>query len=126
MLRPYNGRIASFTLISVLVFVALCLCGFRCFAALGTNVDIFAEGNFDGFENVLVVETEALAIGNVAHVGAELPIGPQKITDGSEQLLDVIVLLDQLRDVAGGASGGNVFERLRGLRVEANGRNILR
>src|SRR5437764_1262079 len=38
----------------------------------------------------------------------------------------MIVLLDKLRHVAGRARGGNVFERLRGLRIEANAWHVLR
>jgi hypothetical protein len=41
-------------------------------------------------------------------------------------MLDVIVLLDQRGDVAGRARRGNVLERLRGLRIKADARHILR
>ena len=40
-------------------------------------------------------------------------------------MLDVIVLLDQLGHVTGGARRGNVFQRLRGLRIEADARDVL-
>ncbi len=41
-------------------------------------------------------------------------------------MLDVIVLLDERGHVAGGARRGNVRERLRRLRVEADARHVLR
>jgi hypothetical protein len=41
-------------------------------------------------------------------------------------MLDVIVLLDQGRNVAGRARRGNIFERLRGLGVEPHARYVLR
>ncbi len=38
----------------------------------------------------------------------------------------MVVLLDELRDVAGGARGGDVFQRLRRLRIEPHARHVLR
>ncbi len=100
-------------------------CG-RFLPALRANIHIFAERNFQRLEDVLFVETEALAIGDVAHVRAEFSVGPKEITDGRQQLIDVVVLLDQFGDIAGGAGGGDIFERLRGLRVEPHARHVLR
>src|SRR5690349_18409976 len=126
MLRPYNrGLVPS----SIPFVFRILIFKFRFssfLAALWTDIGVFAERNLERFENVFFVEAEALAVGDVADVGAELAIGPEEITDRSEQLLDVIVLLDELRDVARGTRGGNVFERLRGLGVEANSGNVLR
>src|SRR5262249_38056145 len=51
---------------------------------------------------------------------------PEKITDRREQLFNVIVLLDQLRDVAGSARGRDISERLSGLRIKPHARNVLR
>jgi hypothetical protein len=96
------------------------------FRALRTNVNVFAEGNLQRLQHIFFVEAEALAIGNIAHVGAELAVGPQKITDGGEQMLDVIVLLDQRRYVAGCARRGNILERLRGLGIEPHAGDVLR
>ena len=95
-------------------------------SALRADVDIFAQRNFQCFENVLFVETKALSIGNVPDVGAKFAIGPEKIADRSQQLLDVIVLLDELGDVAGGTRGGNVRQRLRRLGIEPHAWNVLR
>src|SRR5258706_4029636 len=41
-------------------------------------------------------------------------------------MFDVIVLLNQRSDIAGCARRGNIFERLRRLRIEAHARHILR
>src|SRR5260370_36855622 len=60
-------------------------------AAWRADVDILAQRNFQRFEDILIVEAEALAVCDVAHVGAEFSVGPEKIADRSEQLLDVIV-----------------------------------
>src|SRR5882724_10748904 len=100
--------------------------GFSFLAALRTHVSVIAERNFDRFEHGFVMETEALAVGDVTHVSTELAVGPQKIADRREQLLDMIVLLDQLRDIAGGARRGDVVERLRRLRIEPHAGNVLR
>ena len=85
----------------------------RFFAASRANVDIVAERDFQRFEHVFFVEAEALAVGDVADVGAELAVGPEEIADVAEHFLDVIVLLDQRGDIAGGARGGNILQRLR-------------
>src|SRR6266446_7932472 len=85
----------------------------RFFAALWANVNVFAEGNLEGFEDAFFVKAEALAVGYVPDVGAELSISPQKIADGGQQLFDVIVLLDELSHVTGGARRGDIFQRLR-------------
>src|SRR5258708_22478952 len=81
--------------------------------ALRANVDIFAERNFERFKNAFFVEAEALAIGNVAHVRAEFAVGPEEIADRCQQLLDVIILLDELRYITGGTRGGYILQRLR-------------
>ena len=72
------------------------------------------------------MEAEALAVRDVAHVAAQLAVGPEEIADRGKQVLDVIVLLDERGHVAGGARGGNVFERLRRLRIEAHAGHVLR
>jgi hypothetical protein len=77
------------------------------------------EWNLQRFQHIFFAEAEALAVGNIAHVSAKLAIGPQKLSDGGEQVLDVIVPLDQRGNVAGRARRGNIFERLRGLRTKA-------
>src|SRR5262249_16137442 len=106
--------------------VTLCLCGRSLFSALRADVDVFAERNFERFENVFFVEAEALAVCDVPHVRAELAVGPEEIPDRRKQLLDVIVLLDELRNVTRSARGRDVFERLRALGIEANARHVLR
>src|SRR5216683_171460 len=121
MLRPYTRGFIRFLRISIFEF------RFSSFlAAFWTNVHIFTERNFQGFKHGFFVETKALAIGDVTHVGAKFSIGPEEIADRGEQLLDVIVLLDELGDVAGGARRGNVRERLRRLRIKPNARHVLR
>src|SRR5579859_7033978 len=80
------------------------------FTAVGADVDVFAERNFDGFEKRFVVEAEALAVGNVTDVRAELAVGPKKVADYREKIFDFVVALDKFRNVAGGARGGDVFE----------------
>src|SRR5438876_3294298 len=105
MLRPYTRGAVRVFRISTFKF------RFSSFpSALRADVNVFAQRNFQRFENVLFVETKALSIGNVPDVGAKFAIGPEKIADRSQQLLDVIVLLDELGDVAGGTRGGNVRE----------------
>ena len=99
-------------------------CGFL--PALRADVRVFAERNFQRFQHIFFVEAEALAVGDVAHVGAELAVGPQEISDRCEQVLDVIVLFDQRCDVAGRARRGNILERLRGLWIKAHARDVLR
>src|SRR5262249_14228715 len=98
----------------------------RFLAALRADIDVFAERDFNSFENVFLVEAEALAVRDIANVRTEFAVGPQEIPDGCERVLDVIVLLDELRDIAGRASRGDVRKRLCGLRVKANARHILR
>jgi hypothetical protein len=51
---------------------------------LRADVNVFAERNLQRFQCIFFVEAEALTIRNVAHVGAELAVGPQKIADGGE------------------------------------------
>ena len=72
------------------------------------------------------MESEALAVGDVTDVGAELAVGPEEIADRGQELLDVIVLLDQLGDVAGRAGCGNVLYRLCRLGVKTHARDVLR
>src|SRR6266851_4722894 len=121
MLRPYHRGFLRALRISIFKF------RFSSFLpALRADVGVFAQRNFQRFEHILFVEAEALAIGNVAHVGAKFSVRPKKIANRREQLLDVIVLFDELRNVARRARRGNVFERLRGLRVEPHAGHILR
>ena len=125
MLRFYGDVGIRFS-VSFAFSVSRCVCGeSRFFAAIRADVHVFAQRNFQRFQNIFIVEAEALAVGYVADVGAEFAVGPEEIADRGEELLDVIVLLDQRGDIAGGARGGNVLQRLRGLRVEANARDIL-
>src|SRR5437016_1016554 len=121
MLRPYTRGAVSVFRISTFKF------RFSSFpSALRADVNVFAQRNFQRFENVLFVETETLAVRDVTHVGAKFAVGPEKIADRSQQLLDVIVLLDELGDVAGGTRGGNVRQRLRRLGIEPHAWNVLR
>src|SRR5271169_4601702 len=115
MLRLYYRGVVRFLRISIFEF--------RCssfFAAFWANVNVFAEGNLQRLEQAFLVKAKALSIGNIPDVSAKLSIGPKEIADRSKQLLDLIVLLDQLRHVAGRARGGNILQRLRGLGEEAN------
>src|SRR5260370_5119848 len=121
MLRPYSRGFLRALRISIFRFPFS-----NFFSAFRAGVDVFAERNFQRFEDVLFVEAETLAIGNVAHVGAKFSIRPKEVANRCQQLLDVIVLLDELRNVARRTRRGNVFERLRGLRVEPYARYILR
>src|SRR6266700_3067967 len=121
MLRPYSRGLLRVRRISIFKFPFS-----NFFSAFRADVDIFAERNFQRFEDVLFVEAKALAIGNVAHVGAKFSIRPKEIANRSEQLLDVIVLFDELRNVARRTRRGNVFEGLRGLRVEPHAGHVLR
>src|SRR5262249_20320357 len=99
----------------------------RCLlAALRANVHIFAKRNLNRGKDVLIVKAEALAVGDVADVRTELAVGPEEIADGSEQVFDVIVLLDQLGNIAGSASSSDITERLSRLGIEANGWHVLR
>src|SRR5260370_10796713 len=49
--------------------------------AFRADVNIFAERNLQCFEHVLFVEAEALAIGDVTHIGTEFSISPEEIAD---------------------------------------------
>src|SRR5229473_3977589 len=101
MLRPYYRGVIRVFGISIFEF------RFSNFpSALRANVDVFAQRNFQCFEHVLFVEAEALTIGDVTYVRAEFSISPEEIADRGEQLLDVIVLLDELGDVARGPRRG--------------------
>src|SRR6266566_5307702 len=121
MLRPYSRGLLRVRRISIFKFPFS-----NFFSAFRADVDIFAERNFQRFEDVLFVEAKALAIGNVAHVGAKFSIRPKEIANRRQQLLDVIVLFDELRNVAGRARRGDILQRLRGLRVEPHAGHILR
>src|SRR6266704_4758137 len=121
MLRPYSRGLLRVRRISIFKFPFS-----NFFSAFRADVDIFAERNFQRFEDVLFVEAKALAIGNVAHVGAKFSVSPKKIANRRQQLLDVIVLLDELRNVAGRARRGDILQRLRRLRVEPHAGHILR
>src|SRR5690348_8288878 len=105
MLRPYNCGIVR---VADLVWH---LFGGKFFAALRTGVEVFAERNFDRFEQLLFVKAKSLPVGDIADIRAKLSVGPEKISDGCQQLLDFVVALDQLGDVAGGARRANVLER---------------
>src|SRR6266851_4795010 len=124
MLRPYNRGVITAAIArgvspAALFFGCTGLIGktrravaprYRYFlAALRADVDILAERNFDGFENIFFVKTESLPVGDVAHVRAQFPIGPEEIPDRRQQMLDLIVLLDELGHVAGHARRANVF-----------------
>jgi hypothetical protein len=98
----------------------------RFLAASRANIFVFAERNLQRGDQCFFVRAETLGVRDVAHVGAELAIGPQKITDGGEQFLDLVVLLDQVRDVAGRARRRNIVQRLRRLRIKAHARHVLR
>src|SRR5260370_5050086 len=121
MLRPYSRGFLRALRIPIFKF------RFSSFLpALRADVGVFAQRNFQRFKHTLFVEAEALAIGNVAHVGTKFSVSPKKIANRREQLLDVIVLLDELRYVARGARRGNVFQRLRRLRIEPHAGHVLR
>src|SRR5262249_26327048 len=100
--------------------------GWRFLAATRADIDVFAKRNLNRFKNVCVAEAESLAVGDVTNVRAELAVGPQEVADRREQVLDVIVLLDELSDIAGRARSGDIRERLRRLRVETHTRHVLR
>ena len=121
MLRPYIRGFAHFLALILNLFGH-----WRFFAALRADVLVFAQRNFQRCEQLLFVEAEALAVGDIAHVGAKFAVGPKKIADGAEQILDFVVPFDQFGDIAGGARRANIFQRLRGLRIEAHARHVLR
>src|SRR5271156_351726 len=127
MLRPYKCYIGEIWVL-VVGFILRLRCGsYRgFFAAAWANIFVFAEWHFDRRKQCFFVRAEALGVCDVADVGAELAIGPQEIADGGEQFLYLIVLFDQVCDVAGGARRGDIVERLRGLRIEAHARHVLR
>src|SRR5882724_1892122 len=87
---------------------------------------ILAQRSLQRIEDILFVETEALAVRNVAHVRAEFSIGPQEIANRRQQLLDVIVLFDQFGDIARSAGCGYILERLPRLRIEPHAGDVLR
>jgi len=95
-------------------------------AASGAHIFIFAERHLERRDQRLFVRAEALAICHVAYIGAEFAVGPQKIADGGEHFFNLIVLLDQISNIAGRARRGNIVQRLRRLRVKAHARHILR
>src|SRR6266704_527167 len=121
MLRPYRRGLIRVRRISIFKFRFS-----NFFATFRADVYILTERNFQRFEHTLFVEAEALAIGNVTNVGAKFSIRPKEIANRREQLLDVIILLDELRNVAGRTRRGDILQRLRGLRVEPRARHVLR
>src|SRR5258707_9777765 len=97
MLRPYCRGALRVVMIRILLFFMFrCLWGrSRFLLASRADVNIFPERNLQRLQHIFFAESEALAVSNIAHVRAKLAVGPQKISDRGEQVLDVIILLDQ-------------------------------